>query len=205
MVSDKYKASRKKENRREAVIVTIGMIISCGASFWLLVSFHEDISPVLVGIIAGAGILFSASLPMMLNMMSDTLKKRRQSAHPAPDPRKKANKPEKPAQKFIPHVLTEPVPDTPPEKPFSDNALHRFAKGSPEQWSERTEQMVIQLLQRFQPDERRAAQQILHDFKWTNKPNLLVAVLLQSRGDLKELEKSVKFGNMDFRELMTGL
>ena len=201
-------AKRRSTNKSQAyksIVQIMGFMLTCGVIFYILVSY-EDTSPIVFGVIAMVGFIGSAMLPTILTTIKQVIQenyltgKSRTSTQSSLH--KKSDKPQKPVQQFIPHVLNEPVPDTPSETVYSLGKIRELAPHM-NRWTERAEQITIQLLQEFTPEDRPRARIRLHDLKRLREPRMVIAALVYAEGDLEKLGVIVDFGNMDYRELLS--
>lgn len=191
------------KNNRDLYITIgqlIGFALTCGIVVFIWMQ-TEKVSPVLFSIIFAVGFLAAAIVPIMIATARQNSKNAKNRRWTSSQERKKSDKPSKPVQKFIPHVLTEPVPDEPVERVYSRDEIRELSRFMQGRWNERAEEITIQLLQEFKPEDRLRAQKCLHDFKMLRDAQLVVGILAYAKGDLERLNHTVKWGNLDLRDL----
>ena len=99
-------------------------------------------------------------------------------------------------------MLTEPVPDNPPETILSIDSIKRKARNMTT-WTDEAEQIVIQLLQAYKLDNCDVAQHHLQKLDLLIYPFTVIASLVYADGDLKKLESVVKINDhRDYQQIL---
>jgi type II secretory pathway pseudopilin PulG len=198
----KKPSKQNKSDRIVSIAQVIGFMLAIGVAFYLLI--FQEVDVFIVSIVIVVGMLTAAILPLVVQDQHRQ-RARRQALFKAEARKKtsgksKSNNPSR--SRFIPHVLTEPVPDNPPETILSIDSIKRKARNMTT-WTDESEQIVIQLLQVYKPDNCDVAQHHLQKLDLLIYPFTVIACLVYADGDLKKLESVVKINDhRDYQQIL---